>query len=188
MRRRRRRTSRSGVGFFVIIALFLLLLTQSSAKWLPSAALLLLIIVVLIAGWRLGSAWVRSQRFRMLGLDNVDAMAGHEFEHYVARLLQQQGFATTVTKGSNDMGVDIVARGRDAIYAVQCKRYSGHVPRTAISDAVAGKQHYRCTHAMVVTNSYFSAGAMELAKSTQCVLIDRNQLTSWIHDFHKLRP
>src|SRR5437016_1663346 len=113
---------------------------------------------------------------RTLCIDEVDAMPGHVFEHYVARLLEHQGFKATVTKGSGDMGIDIVAHKDSTHYAVQCKRYNGNIPRNAVSDAVAGKQHYRCGEAMVVTNRFFTPGAKQLAKSTRCVLVDRETL------------
>ncbi|MCZ7583666.1 MAG: restriction endonuclease [Deltaproteobacteria bacterium] len=68
-------------------------------------------------------------------------------------------------------------------YAVQVKRYTGQkVSRRAVSDAVAGKAHYGCTHAMVVTNSTFTPGARLLAGSTGCELIDRYDLLQWMHE------
>lgn len=128
-----------------------------------------------------------TRRLRSLQMDAVDTMPGREFEFYVARLLQHQGFRTAVTPGSGDMGVDIIAE-RDGIrIAVQCKRYQSNLSRAAVSDVVAGKAHYHCTEAMVVTNSYFSDGAQQLARSTACLLIDRHTLTEWIADFQTWR-
>ncbi|MBV8101041.1 MAG: restriction endonuclease, partial [Verrucomicrobia bacterium] len=84
---------------------------------------------------------------------------------------------------SGDLGVDLIAsKGQDRI-AIQVKRYGGTVSRRAISDAVAGMQHYRCNQAMVITNSRFTPGAITLAKSTQCSLIDRDELVKWIIRF-----
>jgi restriction system protein len=127
--------------------------------------------------------WRQAQRFRALRLDDVDNMPGREFEHYVARLMQHRGFRTTVTRGSNDFGVDIVAQKDGVNYAIQCKRYSSNLDRTAVSDAVAGKLHYGCSEAVVVTNSRFTAGAQELARSTRCVLVDRDTLSQWVNEF-----
>ncbi|MHB0935170.1 MAG: restriction endonuclease [Armatimonadota bacterium] len=131
--------------------------------------------------------WLTARRYRGLAMDGVDRMSGTEFEHYVAALLRYRGFRTEMTPASGDLGVDIVAEiGRER-YAVQCKRSSGEVPRTAVSDAVAGKQHYRCAHAVVVTNGRYRTGARELARSTGCLLIDRDGLAEWIHDFREGR-
>ena len=65
-------------------------------------------------------------------------------------------------------------------YAVQVKRYSNAVSRTAVSDAVAGGAYYGCNAAMVVTNNYFTKGARALAQSTNCQLVDRKTLAKWI--------
>jgi hypothetical protein len=75
-----------------------------------------------------------------------------------------------------------VARPRERI-AIQVKRHTGKVSRRAISDAVGGMQHYRCNKAMVVTNSYFTPGAILLARSNRCTLVDRDQLSQWIIQF-----
>ena len=60
------------------------------------------------------------------------------------------------------------------------KRQNSKVSRRAISDAVAGMQHYHCNKAMVITNNYFTPGAATLARSTGCALIDRGTLAAWI--------
>jgi len=51
---------------------------------------------------------------------------------------------------------------------------------------VAGMQHYRCTKAMVITNNYFTPGAETLARSTGCLLVDRDTLAKWISEFHNV--
>ena len=110
----------------------------------------------------------------------IDSMDGVQFEHYVAGLLRSRGFHTAVTSPSHDLGVDIIAQIGSTKYAVQVKRQVGGVSRRAVSDAVAGKAHYGCNKAMVVTNGYFTAGAEKLAKSTGCELADRLVLMDWV--------
>ena len=123
---------------------------------------------------------------RSLNISEVDFMDGIEFEHYVCKLLINEGLKATVTRASNDYGVDIVAQDLNNKYAVQVKRYSSNVSRRAVSDAVAGKEIYECNKAMVITNSYYSKGALELAKSTSCELVDRDQLSEWIYRYQNL--
>lgn len=126
----------------------------------------------------------RIRRYARLTLPQVDKMDGLDFEHYVCALLEQQGYRARVTRSSGDLGVDVVARkGRDK-YAVQVKRYTKNVSRHAVSDAVAGKFHYHCNKAMVVTNRDYTKGARDLAKSTGCVLVDRKTLGKWMNDLH----
>ncbi|GBU08972.1 hypothetical protein AwWohl_01100 [Gammaproteobacteria bacterium] len=122
-----------------------------------------------------------SQVSPAITLFNVDQMQGHEFEYFVAQLLRKQGFRSVkVTSGSSDFGVDILATKYFTKWAIQCKRYTSNLSRTAISDAVAGKAHYGCAKAMVVTNSYFSKQALVFSKTTNCTLIDRDALDIWM--------
>ena len=81
---------------------------------------------------------------------------------------------------AGDLGVDLIAERGDYRCAVQAKRQSQPVARRAVSDAVAGMAHYDCNAAMVVTNNYFTEGAVELARSTGCELIDRGALAEWV--------
>lgn len=115
------------------------------------------------------------------GISYLDEMAGLDFEHYLGKLLENQGYSTTVTQGSGDLGVDIIATKDGVKYAIQAKRQSGNVSRRAVSDAVAGAMHYKCDKSMVVTNGYFSYGAKALAQSTNCILVDRDLLVKWVN-------
>lgn len=127
----------------------------------------------------------RERRLRAIQLADIDNMGGIAFERYACRLLEHRGFGASVTRASGDLGVDIVACRSGRKYAVQVKRQSKGVSRRAVSDAVAGKQHYGCNHAMVITNNYFTRGAKELARSTGCELIDRDSLAQWALDFQR---
>jgi HJR/Mrr/RecB family endonuclease len=122
----------------------------------------------------------RNRRFRAIRIANIDSMTGVEFESYLKKLFSSRGYSVSMMGGSGDLGVDLIAsRGAERV-AIQVKRYSGAVSRRAISDAVAGMQHYRCNRAMVVTSSHFTPGALTLARSTNCTLVDRDTLAEWI--------
>lgn len=124
------------------------------------------------------------ERAKELGFDVIDKMTGKEFEKIVAKVLEYQGFVTRITRHSGDFGVDIIAervdRGR---FAIQVKRQTSPVSRRAISDAVAGKFHYSCDKAAVVTSNYFTESAKSLANSTGCRLVDRDRLATWLDSF-----
>lgn len=122
----------------------------------------------------------QARRTKAIQLTDVDRMDGLAFERYVSRLLEHQGYSTHVTKASGDFGVDIVATRWGERLAVQVKRSTGRISRRAVSDAVAGKLHYRCNNAVVVSNNYFSSGAIDHARRTGCVLVDRNELAKWM--------
>ena len=133
-------------------------------------------------------------RMRAIELSDIDNMDGIAFEHYVAHLLKNKGYIDVkVTKGSGDFGVDITALKGEKRYAIQVKRTSGKVSRRAISDAIAGKDHYSCNAAMVITNSYLSRSAEEFSKSVKCDVVDRDKIIDWIQSYqisnpNKLRP
>jgi|SRR6266850_7082865 len=189
MARRRRSALDRRIPTAIIVFLLVLIVVWLSQD-LTGRLLLAVCFLASVAAfvfWKVWPRWKQLQRFRALELDDVDAMPGHDFEHYVGRLLQEQGFRITVTKGSGDLGVDVIARKDRVAYAVQCKRSGENISRRAVSDAVAGKQHYKCTQAMVVTNRYFRSGAQELAKSTDCILVDRKELSAWVERFRRQR-
>jgi restriction system protein len=127
--------------------------------------------------------WRKSEAYRALRMADVDDMSGEQFERYVSELLNKQGYKTARADARNDYGVDIVAERDGVRYAVQCRRNSEDISRSAVSDAVAGKHYYKCGRAMVVTNRYFRSGVRELADSSQCELIDRDALAGWIQSF-----
>jgi HJR/Mrr/RecB family endonuclease len=150
---------------------------------------ILLLVVLVAAGFlvflKVTRLRQKLERTRALQISDIDSMSGHAFERYVAALLEARGFQATVTKGSGDSGVDIIASKGNVRYAIQCKRYAQNISRSAVSDAVGGVAHYKCTHAMVVTNQYFTPGAKALATSNNCVLIDRDTLANWISEWQK---
>ena len=119
-------------------------------------------------------------RFLSLRLVDLHSIKPGAFEEYVAQLLDHRGYTTQVVGQAGDMGVDVIARKGPEKYAVQVKRYSKPVSRTAVSDAVAGKAYHGCNAAMVVTNNRFTRGARALAVATDCQLVDRDTLAEWI--------
>lgn len=98
---------------------------------------------------------------------------GHDYEYHVARFLRRRGYYNvTVTQASGDFGVDVIAHKGRKKYAVQCKYYSAPVGVAAVQEAVAGKAHYKCNAAMVVTNSTFTPAAETLAAENGVLLLD----------------
>ena len=110
-------------------------------------------------------------------LNDIENMCGLDFEYYCAELLKRNGFADVeVTQGSGDQGVDILAQKDDIKYAVQCKRYSMPLGNTPIQEINSGKMFYKCHIGVVMTNSTFTDGAIELAEATGVLLWDGSKL------------
>ena len=106
-----------------------------------------------------------------------DEMEGHEFEHYCAGLLEDNGFLDVeVTRGSGDYGVDIRAEKDGVTYAIQCKRYTGPVGVAAVQQAYAGRDYYDRMVGAVLTNQYFTAPAVDAARKLKILLWDRGYL------------
>lgn len=111
----------------------------------------------------------------------VDGMEGHQFEYFCADLLRKVGFLdVSVTPGSGDQGVDILAVKDGIKYAIQCKNYASTLGNTPVQEVSAGKQFYSCHVGVVMTNSTFTPGAIQLAAATNVLLWDRSKLDDLI--------
>lgn len=112
---------------------------------------------------------------------NIDNMSGHEFEMFCAKVLQMNGFYDiNVTKASGDQGVDVIALKNNIRCAVQCKRYSSNVGNKAVQEVIAGMQYYNCPIGIVMTNSYFTQSAKDLANRAEIILWDRDFLCKYM--------
>lgn len=108
----------------------------------------------------------------------VDGMDGHAFEYFCADLLRKNDFTdVSVTKGSGDQGVDILATKGGIKYAIQCKNYASALGNTPVQEVSAGKLFYNCHVGVVLTNSTFTSSAIALANATGVLLWDRNVLS-----------
>lgn len=106
-------------------------------------------------------------------------MDGEDFERLVAKMLEKNGFYNIrLTPASGDYGADIIAYKAFEKYVFQCKRYSPGraVGLKPVQEAYSGKVHYGASKAVVVTNLYYSKNATVLARETNVILWDRNDL------------
>ncbi len=115
-------------------------------------------------------------------MDYVDGLNGLDFEKFCANLLNEYGFVDLhVTKGSGDQGVDVIGYLNGAKIAIQCKRYNKKLGNSPIQEVAAGKNFYKCDEAIVLTNSYFTDGAIKLAETNNVILWDRDVLEALIY-------
>ena len=99
-------------------------------------------------------------------------MDGHQYEHRCAQYLGENGFTNiTVTQGSGDQGIDVIAYKSGIKYGIQCKYYEGTVGNKAVQEAFAGAKFYDCAKAMVITNSTYTKSATELAQKLDVILM-----------------
>lgn len=110
-------------------------------------------------------------------LYKIDYFSGEQFEDWCACLLSNLGYRNIQkTKSSGDQGADLIAIYNGEKYAVQCKRYNGKLGNKPIQEVLAAKYYYNCDYAFVMTNSFFTDGALSISGSTGVGLWNRNRL------------
>jgi len=123
--------------------------------------------------------WRSNRNPSMTAIDN---MTGIEFERYVARLLKSKGYNNIRLTEEYDYGIDIIAVKDGITWGIQVKRYSGLVKANAVRQVVTALKKYNCDRAMVISNSTYSEVAKDLARSNECVLVDRKGLLEWTRE------
>lgn len=115
------------------------------------------------------------------GIKEIDMMSGYEFEEYLKALFKRLGYKAVVTKKSGDYGADLVLKGRKRI-VVQAKRYrkKNNVGINAVREVYGAKAYYEADEAWVVTNSYYTRQANELARKCNVKLLNRDELQKFI--------
>ena len=114
-----------------------------------------------------------------------NSITGVEYEALCARYLQGLAFSNIeITQKSGDQGVDIIAYKNGYKYAIQCKYYNSPVGNSAIQEVVAGASFYKCLKKIVITNSTFTKGAIDLAECNDVILmsgITQSVINSYIN-------
>jgi HJR/Mrr/RecB family endonuclease len=152
-------------------------LSSNSVAYIAASLVLLLGCAAAFVFYR---AFRKQQQLKAIQLSGVDVMDGFVFEKYVAELLKNQGFTHVTLTEKYDLGVDVIADRDGERWGIQVKRNRGKTKAESVRAAVTALTHYKCTRAMVISNSVFTGSAKQLAQSNGCVLIDRSQLGEWI--------
>ena len=143
----------------------------------------IIIIISAIAVLLLGAAYILHIKNKKKFTKDYDLMEGRDFEFFCADLLQKRGFLDVeVTKGSGDNGVDILAEKDGVSYAIQCKRYDEPVGVKAVQEAYAGRDYYDRMVGVVMSNQYFTKGAVEMARKLKILLWDRGYLEEMLEE------
>jgi restriction system protein len=118
-------------------------------------------------------------------MQEIDLMSGYQFEQLIIDVYERFGYSVDHTALTGYQGLDLILTKRWKKTAVQVKRCSGSVSNGAVQEVLATKKRYKYTDGMVVTNSYFTDSAKELAKANGIHLVDRDELQKLIM---KVRP
>lgn len=120
---------------------------------------------------------IKNIYFNNIDLNYINKLNGYQFEEFTKLLLEKNGFKeVTISKASNDYGIDVIAKKNNYTYAIQCKRYNQPVGIKAIQEAISGCTFYQCDIPVVLTNSTFSKAAINLAHVNEVELWDQQTL------------
>jgi hypothetical protein len=113
----------------------------------------------------------------------------YEFEELVADIWEQNGWETTVTTGSNDGGIDVIAQKSIPYpqkHLLQAKRYAAgnKIGRPDIQQYYSLKNKPDVDAVAVVTTSSFSSQAEQAAKELNLKLIDSQKLCQIISELN----
>jgi restriction system protein len=112
----------------------------------------------------------------------LKGMKPWEFEHYISELFTKLGYKTTVTGGSYDKGVDVIAEKDGLKHYIQCKKYITSTVGVnelrefygAIADHLAQAKGY------FITTNKFTLEAEKFTEDKPIELIDGYKLIKYI--------
>lgn len=134
---------------------------------------------------RLKTALEQFNPDRFVTIYRIDAMSGFEFEDFLGLLFTTLGYDIETTKRTGDQGADLFAQRFGRRIVIQAKNYIDRVGNSAVQQVLAAKAFFACDDAMVVSNSYFTASAQELAQAAGVKLVDRRALQGYLDDYNQ---
>lgn len=158
--------------------------------FLPYFAILLGIIV----GFKLLENWLfkilnknRLKKYKNWGSEQniiikLKSLSPKEFEEFISYLFSKLGYETKTTGGTNDGGIDVIAKKNGKTNYIQCKKYiSSQVTVGALRDfygAIANK--LTDSKGYFITTNKFTLEAEKFAEDKPIELIDNFKLLKYI--------
>jgi restriction system protein len=136
-----------------------------------------LLLILVVGLLKMLYSLYRNKQIANSGILEIDKMDGTTFEKYLVTLFEILGYRVEwVGRPTGDYGADLILQKDGVKTAVQAKRHQEIIGVKAIQEVNTAKNHYNCTQALVVTNSYYSLQAKQLAKESHVDLWNRNEL------------
>ena len=107
---------------------------------------------------------------------SIDDLLGTDFERCLEAMFVRLGYQVERTE-TYDFGADLLLTKQGLRTAVQAKRQEGPVGERAVQQVLAGRVHYKCDGAQVVTNSELMPRAHKLASECEVRVVERPELT-----------
>lgn len=109
-------------------------------------------------------------------MEDVDDMTGIEFEYFLYYKFRQRKYKVKTTPITGDYGADLILKKGKEKIVVQAKRYQSDVGIGAVQEVIGSIAFYDALKGIVITNSYFTPNAINLANANDIILWDRNVL------------
>ena len=174
-------------GGLLYLYLKLLQMGYTSEQMIKLIYVFCFLVIGVLLGIKLGSRAIRRHKYLNSPLAAVDHMSGEEFEKYLKAHFERLGYKVKNVGGKGDFGADLVCKKDNETTIIQAKRYKKPVGIEAVQQISAARAYYKADKLMVVTNSYYTKAAKELAKSNNVELWDRDSINKLfiMHDCKK---
>ena len=183
--RRRLKLDKALIFCFIVAIIYVVSFIKSN-NIPPRKIIIAVILVAMVFGvFYIGYHHVKKRIYLSSPMSKIDKMQGIQFEEYLKCLFEEMGYKVNLTPDTGDFGADLVCRKEGISLIVQAKRYSSSVGVASVQEVAAAKKYYCADDCMVVTNSYFTAAAKELAEANDVVLLDRRDLEKLIRTHRK---
>lgn len=181
--RRRKSTDVSGSWIIILLGLFVIIKILTTYPWILTIGFIGLFIF-LMGFWIYK---VRENKFKAYDLSEIDRMNPFKFEEYICKIYQQLGYNAKCTPKGKDYGADVLIQNGGYKAAIQVKRYNiKHATGIkAVQEVIAALPYYNVQNGIVITTSYFTQAAKNLAESADIELIDRDKLKEILYYLDK---
>ncbi len=129
-----------------------------------------------------------SRIFEKNSIFDADRLSGSAFEDFICEVLKSNGFSNVEKTGkAGDQGGDLKAKRGDEQLVIQAKRYSidRKVTNSAVQEVIGAIAYYNANKGVVITNSFYTQSAKELAKINNVELWDRNNVIEFLNIHNK---
>lgn len=116
------------------------------------------------------------RKLNRLNLEQIDRLSGLDFEYYLYFLFKKHHIRTKITPYTHDFGADLVLKYHGKKIVVQAKRWSDNVGIKAVQETIGAMSYYKAKYGVVITNSFYTKSAVELANASDIVLLNRYNL------------
>lgn len=120
-------------------------------------------------------------------LEQVYDLTSDEFEQWVVRLLELDGYKAQVTTINREHSVNIIATKNYIKVVINVNRSAEPLGLPSVKQIIAGKECYRAVQGWVMsTTPTFTTEAIHLAKDKGIKLFNYNDLSTYLHKIQEV--